>query len=82
MVQDTEKRNKPVGDRDHEVLGMRSFGEYTTTSHVEPIILNILVESSCNTLNHIKPKSHFLKLDPCDWFCSGGSHISMSQKTA
>jgi hypothetical protein len=20
---------KPVGDRDHEVLGMRSFGEYT-----------------------------------------------------
>jgi hypothetical protein len=29
MVQGTEKRNKPVGDRDHEVLGMRSFGEYT-----------------------------------------------------
>jgi hypothetical protein len=24
-----KKRNKPVGDRDHEVLGMRSFGEYT-----------------------------------------------------
>jgi hypothetical protein len=21
--------NKPVGDRDHEVLGMGSFGEYT-----------------------------------------------------
>jgi hypothetical protein len=24
-----KKRNKPVGDRDHVVLGMRSFGEYT-----------------------------------------------------
>jgi hypothetical protein len=23
------RRNKPVGDRDHEVLGMGSFGEYT-----------------------------------------------------
>jgi hypothetical protein len=23
------KENKPVGDRDHEVLGMGSFGEYT-----------------------------------------------------
>jgi hypothetical protein len=24
-------QNKPVGDRDHEVLGMGSFGEYTHT---------------------------------------------------
>jgi hypothetical protein len=24
-----KKRNKHVGDRYHEVLGMRSFGEYT-----------------------------------------------------
>jgi hypothetical protein len=24
-----KKRNKPVGDRNHEVLGMRAFGEYT-----------------------------------------------------
>jgi hypothetical protein len=24
-----KKRNEPVGDRDHEVLGMHSFEEYT-----------------------------------------------------
>jgi hypothetical protein len=27
----------------------------------------------------IQPKSHFLKFDPNDWFCAGGSHISIER---
>jgi hypothetical protein len=54
-----KKRNKPVGDEDHEVLGMRSFGEYTqqtirelsrpTTSYTFPLL----------TLHRGKDRVHF-----------------------
>jgi hypothetical protein len=26
---------------------------------------------------HMKPKSHFLKFDPNDWFCAGGSQLCL-----
>jgi hypothetical protein len=38
-------------------------------------IINIeYIGGKLATHYHIKPKSHFLKFDPNDWFCDAGSH--------
>jgi hypothetical protein len=51
MVQDTEKRNKPVGDRDHELLGMGWILTLFIPSmliHLPAIKNELVIDSVCH----------------------------------